>query len=69
MSGWGNLLGKIADQFAGRIERLKNEKNKLEDERELLTRQDWTSKSGRRVNDIDHRLLAIDKILANKASD
>lgn len=70
MPGWGNLLGKVADQFQGRIERLKNEKGRLLDERNKIMSGEKLSIDGaRRVVAIDARLSEINGILANKASD
>lgn len=69
MSGWGNFAGKIADQFQGRIERLKNEKRKLLNERNKLIMQEFTVDLGHRVIAIDDRVSEINAILETKASD
>ena len=69
MAGIWNIFGKIADQFQGRIERLKNEKRKLENERKKLIDGAWTEHNGERVVAIDARLREIQGILETKASD
>jgi hypothetical protein len=69
MSGWGNFFGKIADQFSGRIERIKNEKVRLENERKILISKEFSASGSRRVIAIDARLLEINNILGNSAKD
>ena len=69
MAGWGGFFGKVADQFQGRIERLKNEKTKLLAERAKLINSSATAASTERVLAIDKRLSEIQAILGNKASD
>lgn len=75
MAGWGNLFGKIADQFQGRIERLKNEKIKLEGERNEIQRINMDinnsehRKKAARLSVIVDRIAVIDKLLTSKASD
>lgn len=68
MSGWGNLFGKIADQFQGRIERLRNEKGRLENERnDILGKSNYSISDSKRIGVIDNRLREISEILANSA--
>lgn len=69
MAGWGNFFGKIAEQFQGRIERLKNEKEKLIDERKILTSKEYSASSSRRVVVIDDRLHELDILIENAARD
>lgn len=69
MSGWGNLFGKIADQFQGRIERLKNEKERLLNERKNIFSQPASDSNVDRAITIDNRLREIETILTTKASD
>jgi uncharacterized protein (UPF0335 family) len=69
VAGWGGFLGKIADQFQGRIERLKNEKEKLLNERQSLLRQSVTVASSDRIMRIDVRVQQINQALSSKASD
>lgn len=69
MAGWGNFFGKIAEQFQGRIERLKNEKEKLLDERKILISKEYSASGGRRVVVIDDRLHELDILIENKAND
>lgn len=69
MAGWGDLFGKIAQQFPGRIERLKNEKEELLNERQILMSKIFSASASRRVAIIDQRVRAINSALASKASD
>lgn len=73
MAGWGNFFGKIAEQFQGRTERLKNERAKLVKERDELERinMDITKKEDReksfRLGSVINRIDTIDELLRNKA--
>lgn len=69
MPGWGNVFSKIADQFAGRVERLKNERVKLIVERDRLMKLECTTVVANKVSVIDKRLDEIDNILVNNAKD
>ena len=70
LEGIGKVLGKIADNTMGRIERLKNEKVRLEEEHgKLLSKGKLSTADRVRVINIDRRLSEIKSILANKASD
>lgn len=69
MAGWGDLFGKIANQFQGRTERLKNEKERLLNERNILDSKEFSASASRRIVVIDARLLQINQILINKAID
>jgi uncharacterized protein (UPF0335 family) len=69
MGGWGGFLGKIADQFQGRVERLKNEKAKLEEEKRNLEGGSWDAKKAARIVVIDKRIAELSRLLENKASD
>ena len=69
MAGWGTFFGKIAEQFQGRIERLKNEKERLINERDVLLSKDFSATAARRVPVINERLAKIDIALTTKASD
>ena len=69
MSGWGSLAGKIAEQFQSRIERLKNEKSRLEKERVDIEKRDCTPDLAKRMTAINSRLIEIETILSNKAGD
>lgn len=69
LDGIGKAIGKIADNTQGRVERLKNEKDRLENERKILTSKTFSASGSRRVIAIDARLREIEGILANKASD
>ena len=74
MAGWGNLFGKIAEQFQGRIERLKNEQVKLEGERDgikilnLDINKEADRKKAIRLGVVIKRIADIDKLLGNKAA-
>ena len=67
--GWGTFLGKIAEQFQGRVERLKNEKTRLLNERKKIMDLPATDVSAGRVIAIDNRVSEINTILGNKATD
>ena len=69
MSGWGGFFGKIADQFQGRIERIKNEKEGLLNERQKLLDAPANDAASARVVAINQRLCQIDAALSTKASD
>lgn len=69
MAGWGTFLGKIAEQFQGRVERLKNEKVSLINERKFIMSKEFSASGSRRVAAIDDRLQAIEAILSNNAKD
>lgn len=69
MAGWGQLFGKIADQFQGRTERLKNEKTRLENERnDILAKKSYSAIDTKRLSTIDLRVREIARILANAAN-
>lgn len=64
------IFGKIADQFQGRIERLKNEKDGLNAERdEIFGRKPITGRDADRLSAIDKRVAEIKSILGNDAKD
>lgn len=65
--GIGKVFGKIADQFQGRIERLKNEDYILRDERAKLLQGECDEKKSRRVTAIDRRLSELHELLKNAA--
>ena len=69
MAGWGGFFGKIADQFQGRIERLKNERVRLIVDRDRLMKGDCTVEVAKKVSKIDARIKEIDNILINNAKD
>lgn len=69
LDGLGKVFGKVADQVQGRIERLKNEKEKLLNERKALLDKNVTPAAAARVNVIDGRLCQINTALAAKAAD
>lgn len=69
MSGWGQFFGKLADQFGGRIERLKNERMRIIDEREILMSKPISISGARRVSAINDRISEINSILANNSKD
>lgn len=65
--GWGTLFGKIAEQFQGRVERLKNEDSKLRREKDELLRKDCDEKISLRITAIDKRLDELRELLKNSA--
>ena len=71
LDGIGLALGKISQQFQSRIERLKNEKRKLNEEKELIVskRSPLYARDLDRVLAIDKRVAEIKSILENNAKD
>jgi len=80
--GWGNLaggigeiLGKASTYIPGKIEKLKNERLSLAQERSQIERinMDITNpehrKKAMRLSDIISRINYIDSVLGNKAQD
>jgi hypothetical protein len=69
LDGIGAVVKKVTEFIPGRIEKLKNEKQRLLNERELLMSKEFSASGSRRVVAIDSRLCEINAILSNKASD
>lgn len=70
MAGWGDFFGKVSQQFQGRIERLKNEKIKLEKRlSEIKKSKSSTLSEAAEATRITQRLEEIKAILISKASD
>lgn len=71
--GWLSALLKIGEKVAtyipGRVERLKNELDRLEQERALLYVTKCDDKKSRRLRDIDRRIYDINRLLSNCAED
>jgi len=68
-NGIGSLIGKLTTYIPGRIERLKNEQEKLRDERKKIMDRPASATSINRVCWIDARLSSINTTLANSAKD
>lgn len=70
---WGTAIGAIVNKVTqfipGRIEKIKNERERLLNERKILTSKEFSASGSRRVIAIDARVLEIDAILRNKAVD
>ncbi len=69
LDGIGKLIGKIADNVQGRVERLKNEKIKLLEKRHALMQKPSSLRNVDMLNTIDIRLYQINATLGNKATD
>lgn len=69
MAGWGDIFGKIGQQFQSRIERLKNERVNLIVERERLYKLECTGEVAKKIAKIEVRISQIDDILINNAKD
>jgi hypothetical protein len=82
MPGWGTffggigaIIGRVSTYIPGKIEKLKNEKLKLEEERSQIEKinMDITNpehrKKAMRLSDIISRIKYIDGMLGNKAQD
>jgi hypothetical protein len=69
LDGIGAVLGKITQYIPGRIEKLKNERERLFNERNMLTSKEFSASAARRIVAIDARMLEINNILANNSKD
>lgn len=70
--GWdgiGTLLGKISTFIPGRIEKIKNEKERLISERSSLLSKEFSVANAKRIVSIDGRVQQINSILGNNAKD
>lgn len=68
--GLGTLVGKISQQFQTRIERLKNERDQLNAEKDILmAKKPLTARDANRIYSIDVRVCQIKLILENNAKD
>lgn len=69
LDGIGSLIGKVTQWIPGRIEALKNERERLLNERKILTSKEFSASASRRIIAIDDRLRQIDQVLINSAKD
>ena len=69
LDGIGKVVGKIVDYIPGRTEGLKNKKERLLNERKILTSKEFSASGSRRVIAIDAELRIIEKQLENSARD
>lgn len=69
LDGLGKVFGKIADQVQGRVERSKNRKADLENERKILMEKEFSASASRRIIAINDELRKIDAILEASAKD
>lgn len=69
LDGIGAIVKKATEWIPGRIEKLKNEKERLLNERQILMSKEFSASASRRVLVIDERLRQINAILNAKASD
>lgn len=70
--GWegiGTLIGKLSTYLPGRVEQLKNERERLTNEKSFLLSKDFSASASRRIDAIDKRLLEIGNILINCSKD
>ena len=66
-SGVIAILGKLSAQFQDRIERIKNELENLENERDEILNHKATVKAAQRLVVIDKRIKYLTGLLKNKA--
>lgn len=69
MPGWGTFLGRIAEQFQGRMERNRNEYDRLVKEKEALLKKPQTDASTKRMGVINKRLAELEQSFRNAAKD
>jgi len=70
--GWdgiGTLIGKLSTYIPGRVEKIKNERERLLNEKAILLSKDFSASASRRIIAIDERILQINSILINCAKD
>ena len=69
--GWGKLLDRVTSwlPISGRVERWKNQKAQLEQEKSELLKGQCNGKKADRVVAINHKLDELNRLLSNKASD
>ena len=67
--GWGSVLGKIFTFIPGRVERLKNERDRLVQEKTELLRGRANATRVARVQELTDRIAALDLKLRNKTQD
>lgn len=63
------IAAKISTYIPGRIEKLKNERDRLENELEIIMCKDFTASGSRRASVIVERLQQINDSLGNNAKD
>lgn len=69
LGGICSVASKVAQWIPGRIESLKNEKERLLDERNKIMLAKYSTSDGRRVDFINKRLYVIEKQISNNAKD
>lgn len=75
LEGIGALLGKASTYIPGRIEKIKNEKDRLEKEKDELSKINMDinnpehRKKAERLTVVIDRIAAINKLLGSKATD
>lgn len=69
LDGIGSLIGKVTQWIPGRIEALKNERERLINEKKFLESREFSASGSRRIIAINDRLRQIDQVLINSAKD
>ncbi len=69
LEGIGAVVKKVVQFIPGKVEGLKNEKERLLREREILLSKEFSATASRRIAVIDQRVSAINGLLENKATD
>lgn len=70
--GWegiGTLIGKLSTFIPGRIEKLKNEKARLLNERDKIMSEGYSPNSSKRLTAIHSRVCEINRVIENSAKD
>jgi len=68
--GWGGFLDKLLEKLPiqGRVERWKNELEKLTKEKSLLLLQKADIQKAKRMSYIESRIVELNQLLKNKAT-
>ena len=69
IGGFGTLAGKIAEQFQSRMERNKNEYDKLIKEKSDIMRLPQNDSNTKRLDAINRRIDELEQFFKNNAKD
>ena len=71
LGDWGKFLALLLEKLPiqGRIERIKNQLDRLEQEQKKLLTGDWNECKGEKYANNQLRIIELNRLLRNKASD